>query len=134
MLLRAAVIWFGILVLASLNGAVRDLLLMPRLGDQTARAISTIVLCGLVLLVTWRTIRWISPRSREDALRVGVLWVVLTLAFEFLAGHYLFHKPWAALLADYDLRSGRIWIMALLTTLIAPVWLVQYRRVHPGER
>ena len=134
MLLRAAVIWFGILVLASLNGAVRDLLLMPRLGDQTARAISTIVLCGLVLLVTWRTIRWISPRSREDALRVGVLWVVLTLAFEFLAGHYLFHKPWTALLADYDLRSGRIWILALLTTLIAPVWLAQDRGVHPGER
>ena len=134
MLLRAAVIWFGILVLASLNGAVRDLLLLPRLGDPAARAISTIVLCGLVLLVTWRTIRWISPRSRGEAVRVGILWVVLTLAFEFLAGHYLFHKPWTALLADYDLRSGRIWIMALLTTLIAPVWLVQYRRVHPGER
>lgn len=134
MLLRAAVIWCGILVLASLNGAGRDLLLLPRLGDPAARAISTIVLCGLVLLVTWRTIRWISPRSRGEALTVGLLWVVLTLAFEFLAGHYLFHKPWTALLADYDVRSGRIWILALLTTLIAPVWLAPSRGVHPGER
>jgi hypothetical protein len=123
MLLRATLIWLGILVLASGNGAVRDLVLAPRLGDPLARAISTLVLCGLILLVTWRSIRWIGPRSRRDALIVGLLWLVLTLAFEFLAGHYLFGKTWATLLEDYDLSRGRIWILALLTTLAAPLLL-----------
>jgi hypothetical protein len=123
MLLRATLIWLGILVLASGNGAVRDLVLAPRLGDPLARAISTLVLCGLILLVTWRSIRWIGPRSRRDALIVGSLWVVLTLAFEFLAGHYLFGKAWTTLLEDYDLSRGRIWILALVTTFAAPLLL-----------
>jgi hypothetical protein len=123
MLLRATLIWLGILVLASGNGAVRDLVLAPRLGDPLARAISTLVLCGLILLVTWRSIRWIGPRSRRDALIVGLLWLVLTLAFEFLAGHYLFGKTWATLLEDYDLSRGRIWLLALLTTFAAPLLL-----------
>jgi hypothetical protein len=125
MLLRATLTWLGILVLASGNGAVRDLVLAPRLGDPLARAISTLVLCGLILLVTWRSIRWIAPRSRRDALTVGLLWVVLTLAFEFLAGHYLFGKAWAMLLDDYDLSRGRIWILALLTTFAAPMLLAR---------
>jgi hypothetical protein len=125
MLLRATLIWLGILVLASGNGAVRDLVLAPRLGDPLARAISTLVLCGLILLVTSRSIQWIGPRSRRDALIVGSLWMVLTLAFEFLAGHYLFGKAWAMLLDDYDLSRGRIWILALLTTFAAPVLLAR---------
>jgi hypothetical protein len=130
MLLRAILIWLGILVLASANGAVRDLVLAPGLGDPLARAISTLVLCGLILLVTWRSIRWIGPRSRRDTLIVGLLWVVLTLAFEFLAGHYLFGKSWAMLLEDYDLSRGRIWILALLTTFAAPLLLAR----TPGDR
>jgi len=44
----------------------------------------------------------------------------LTLAFEFLAGHYLFHNPWSRLLEDYDVARGRIWILVLFTTLLAP--------------
>jgi hypothetical protein len=130
MLPRALAVWCGILVLASLNGGVRDLLLTPRLGDTAARALSTTLLCGLVLLATWFTVDWIGPRSARDALLIGTLWVALTLAFEFGAGHYLFHKPWATLLADYDVRRGRIWIAVLVVTFVAPVWLGQLR--HPG--
>jgi hypothetical protein len=127
MLLRALVAWLGILVLASLNGALRDLVMTPRLGDTLARAISTVLLCGLVLLVTWLTLGWIGPRSRRDTIVIGAVWVACTLAFEFLAGHYLFRKPWVELLADYDLRRGRIWIAVLVVTFFAPGWIARLR-------
>jgi hypothetical protein len=127
MLPRALAVWLGILVLASLNGAFRDLVMMPRLGDTVARAISTILLCVVVLLVTWLTLDWMGPRSRADTLAIGTLWVACTLAFEFLAGHYLFRKPWAELLADYDLRRGRIWIAVLVVTFAAPFWVARWR-------
>jgi hypothetical protein len=126
-LIRAIAVWFGILVLASLNGALRDLAMTPRIGDTPARAVSTVLLCGVVLVITWLTLPWIGPRSIRDALVIGPLWVGLTLAFEFLAGHYLFHKPWTELLADYDLRRGRIWIAVLLVTFMAPWWLGRIR-------
>jgi hypothetical protein len=47
---------------------------------------------------------------------------LLTLAFEFLAGHYAFGKSWAVLLEDYDLRRGPIWIAVFVMVLIAPLW------------
>jgi hypothetical protein len=131
MLLRAAVVWLGIVLLASVNGAVRDLLLTPRMGDTLGRAISTIVLSGLVLLVTWYMLPWVGPRARVDAVRIGVLWVALTLMFEFGAGHYLFRKPWSVLLEDYDLRRGRIWIIVLIVTFAAPIWVARFRSPRP---
>jgi hypothetical protein len=128
---RALVTWVGILVVASLNGAVRDLALAPRWGDPLARAVSTLSLCGLILLVTWLTIGWIHPVTTRGALAIGLLWLALTLAFEFLAGHYLFHKPWSVLLGDYDVRRGRVWAAALVVTFIAPLSLARARGLIP---
>jgi hypothetical protein len=122
MLVRALGVWLVILLLAMVNGSVRNALVAPRVGDQAAHLIATVVLSALVVLLVLWTIPWIGPASRGDALRIGAMWVVLTLAFEFLAGHYLFGAPWERLLADYDLLRGRIWPLVLLTTFVAPVW------------
>jgi hypothetical protein len=128
MLLRAIAVWFGLVVLASLNGAFRESVMVPRLGEPFAQIVSSILLCGLILLVTWFTLDWIGPRSIRDALLVGLLWGALTLAFEFLVGHYVQHQPWAALLADYDVRRGRIgMIIVLIVTVVAPVSLGRVR-------
>lgn len=64
---------------------------------------------------------WIRPGTLRDAWGVGILWLVLTLAFEFLAGHYLFGDSWAKLLAEYNVLQGRLWVTVPLTTLFAPV-------------
>lgn len=85
------------------------------------------ILCGLVFLVTWLTIGWIRPATTGNALGVGALWLVLTLAFEFLAGRYLFHQPWAVLLEDYDLTGGRIWVAVPIVVLLAPLWTARIR-------
>jgi len=127
MLLRGVAVWGLILVLATANGALRDFLLTPRMGDTPARALSSMILSGLVFLVAWLTIRWIAPAGAGEAMVVGTVWVLLTLIFEFGAGHYLFHKPWPVLLEDYNLRRGRIWILVLIVTLIAPVWSYRLR-------
>lgn len=120
MVLRAVVIWCGLLVIASINGIAREAVLIPRLGDVAGRAVSTLALSALIVNVTWISIGWIAPQSPAQAWAVGVIWVCLTLAFEFLAGHYLFHNPWSRLLEDYNLVAGRIWILVLITTLVAP--------------
>jgi hypothetical protein len=58
---------------------------------------------------------------------VGVLWLATTVVFEFVAGHYLFHHPWSKLLADYDVRQGRVWVVVLLATAVAPRWAAGVR-------
>ena len=120
MIARAVLIWCVLLVIASLNGFLREALLVPRLGDIAGRALSTLILSALVVILTWLSITWIAPASPARAWAVGVVWVALTLTFEFLAGHYLFHNPWSRLLEDYNIARGRIWILVLITTLVSP--------------
>lgn len=132
MLTRASLVWFGIMLAAILNGAVRDVLLVPRLGDPVARALSCVTLAAVILLITWLTLDWIRPPSSADAWRIGVMWLAMTLAFEFLAGHFLFRTPWQTLLADYDVLAGRLWVLVLIATLAAPGIL--YRLAHNPSR
>jgi len=128
MLGRAAAVWFGIMLLAVLNGGARDILLVPRMGDLVARALSCITLSALILGMTWVSLRWIAPDSRGDAWEIGALWLGMTLVFEFVAGHFLFGTPWPALLADYNLLAGRLWVLVLITTFVSP--MLTYHRAN----
>lgn len=121
MILRTLVIWFGLLTIATLNGGFREAVLVPRLGRGVAQAVSTVMLSALILAAGWISIPWIAPRTLQDAWLIGVLWVALTLTFEFLAGRFVFGKPWQELLGDYNLFAGRIWVMVLIVTLMTPV-------------
>ena len=91
----------------------------------TSSAPSSSVL--LIAAVAWFTIPWIAPGTGSRALAAGGWWLVLTLAFEFLAGHYLFGDSWDKLLADYSIARGRIWLLVPLVTLVAPLWAQTFR-------
>lgn len=127
MLLRASVIWLALLVLAILNGTVREVIISPRTGPQIGHVVSTILLSALIIAVAWFAVPWVAPETRGRALMMGVWWVMLTLAFEFLAGHYLFGNPWQKLLEDYNVLRGRIWVLVPIVTLLAPLWVQSLR-------
>jgi hypothetical protein len=95
--------------------------LVSPLGEAIAHAISSLTLSAAILVLSWFTITWIHPTSVADAWRIGVLWLALAIAFEFLAGHYLFGDPWDQLSANYNVLRGRLWVLVLITTLVAPV-------------
>ena len=121
MIIRAVLVWVGLLTVAILNGGFREAVLAPRLGRSLAHGLSTVMLSLLIVALGWMTTPWVEPRSLQDAWLIGGVWVALTLAFEFLGGHFIFGKPWQALLADYNLFAGRIWVMVLIVTLMTPV-------------
>jgi membrane-anchored protein YejM (alkaline phosphatase superfamily) len=128
MIFRAILIWVLLLGFAVLNGTVREFALAPRMGAQAAHVASTLVLCAVIFVVALLFTRWIAPKSRGGALLTGAVWLALTLAFEFLAGHYLFGSSWQRLLSEYDLMRGRVWILVLVATLFAPVWAFGWSR------
>ncbi|HSB82017.1 MAG TPA: hypothetical protein VLM91_24820 [Candidatus Methylomirabilis sp.] len=127
MFLRASVVWLGILVLAIGNGALRESVISPRAGPQIGHVLSTVLLCVLIAAVAWFTIPWIAPGTMGRALATGGWWLVLTLGFEFLAGHYLFGDSWDKLLADYNIARGRIWLLVPLVTFFAPLVAQRFR-------
>ncbi len=92
----------------------------PHMSGLMAHVLSTLLLCAAIILMTGFTLAWIRPQTRAEAGAVGIGWLVLTVGFEFLAGHYLFQTPWPILLEDYHLLHGRVWLLVLLILLCAP--------------
>ena len=121
MIIRALLVWVGLLIVAILNGGFREAVLAPRLGRSLAHGLSTVMLSLFIVALGWMTTPWVAPRSLQDAWLIGGVWVALTLTFEFLGGHFIFGRPWQTLLADYNLFAGRIWVMVLIVTLMTPV-------------
>lgn len=118
--MRTFLAWGVLLALAIANGAFREAVLVPRLGPLRAHQISTLLLAALIVAAAGVMAGWLAIPDARAAWKVGVLWVALLLAFEFLAGHFLFRRPWSALLADYDVTAGRLWILIPGVTLVAP--------------
>jgi hypothetical protein len=107
--LCAVAVWLLFLALAFGLGAVRELLVAPATGEQGAHVLGTLAFVGVLLGFTAAFVRRIRPRSSfADLWLVGLLWLALTVAFEFLFFHFVAGKPWEALLADYNLLRGRI--------------------------
>ena len=127
LLLRAIATWFGLAAVAIGNGVFREAVVSPRLGAGGAHVFSTLLLCGLILLVTWLAVPWLGPGSGGDAFRIGLVWLITTVAFEFGFGRLVAGKSWATLLADYDITAGRIWALVLVTTCTAPCLAARVR-------
>jgi len=51
----------------------------------------------------------------------------MTVAFEFLFGHYVMGHSWHRLLQDYDLHQGRVWVLVLAWTAFGPCILYGFR-------
>ena len=129
MWLKSLVVWLVLLLLAVMNGAFRESVLSPLLGASWGHVTSTALLLVLVMLLAFLSVGWIGVRRDSEAIRVGILWTALVLAFEFFAGHFLFSRSWPDLLADYDILAGRIWVMVPILTLIAPLLAERLRNV-----
>jgi hypothetical protein len=89
--------------IAILNGAIRQTVILPLVGELTAHQISCftgIILLGLYMY--WVVRKW-TPVSMRQAVGLGILWVAMTIVFEFVFGHYVMGNPWERLFHDYDL-------------------------------
>jgi hypothetical protein len=124
---RALEVWLLLLAVAFANGAFRVAVLIPRLGEYPAHIVSTVSLSVFIVLLARFTVGWMQIDTARSALLVGAAWLACTLAFEFLAGHYVFGSPWAKLLAEYQVQRGRIWVLVLVVTFSAPLWAFSQR-------
>jgi peptidoglycan/LPS O-acetylase OafA/YrhL len=114
--------WLTLVILAIINGAIREKYINLHIGQQKGHIISSIVFCIVILFVTYFYVLLFSKGYGTEAMiDVGIYWLALTVAFEFVFGHYVAGHSWERLLADYNIFNGRIWIIVLITTFFAPL-------------
>ncbi len=120
MILRYSFAWLILVVAAILNGVLREAVYKDRLGELRAHQVSTLTGILLFGVIVWGLSRLWPLASAKQAWTVGFIWLAMTIAFEFLFGHFVMRHPWSKLLHDYNLLEGRVWLLVLIWTTIAP--------------
>lgn len=123
---RALAVWLGIIAAETVHGILRGLFLEPAIGAFRARQLSVFTASVLIFAIAWATVRWMDAEGRR-LLKIGALWVVLTLAFEVSLGRAL-GLGWDRILEDYDIAKGGLMPLGLLFMSLAP-WLAMRANV-----
>lgn len=120
---RIFTVWLALAILMIGHGWLRQLLVVPLLGELRAHQLSCFTGALIILAVSVLLLGWMGAAgSPATQLRIGLVWLVTTVLFEFGFGHWVAGHSWERLLADYDLTAGRLWLLVLLATLLGP-WL-----------
>ena len=124
-MLKYFLLWFPMLAIAVANGIGREWY-KKFTTEITARQISTLTLIVFFGIYIY----WVATRypfeSRAQALMTGVLWLLLTLSFEFGFGRFR-GNSWGQLLAEYNILEGRLWILIPVWVAIAPYLFYQLK-------
>ena len=117
---RAAVVWSAIVCFAVANGALRDLVLAPAIGRDAALLASGLLLSTVIVVAACWGRRWMDLRSFGRGWAVGLLWLLLTLAFETALG-VAQGRSGSEIAQAYAFRPWNLWPLVVATTLLAPV-------------
>ena len=127
---RALAVLLLIIFAESVHGTLRQLFLMPLVGDFTARRISFFVAILLIFLITYFFIRWINAPTVKSLFGIGLMWLILMTMFEFGLGILVMNYSWDRMLEDYDLRRGGLMVFGLIFMAFAPYLATRLQNRH----
>ena len=123
-LLAIAISWIIFALLTLVLGAFREIVFIPatELNPNIARAlllpIAFFYLIGVTYLFLKKTK---ADYLKSDMLKVGTLWLFLTILFEFSFGGLVMGNSLDKLISDYNLFKGRTWSLFLLCVFFSPM-------------
>ncbi|MBK5722864.1 hypothetical protein JGH11_18495 [Dysgonomonas sp. Marseille-P4677] len=115
MIKKSLLIWLAIIPLSILNGALREMVLVPLLGINYALPLSGILLCLLIFILCYVFIPKIGKGTTRSYWKIGLLWIILTILFEFGFG-LIMGNTFAELIKAYDITTGNLWLLIVLFT------------------
>jgi hypothetical protein len=114
-------IWFILAVSAIAVATFRVVVLLPLFGEQIAHQLGTVLYLIIQFLIIYLFIKKMKIKEVKTLLGIGIFWVVTTVIFEFVFGHYVIGNSWQKLFADYNLLKGRLWVLVLINNIAAPL-------------
>ena len=107
-------------VIALANATIREVEYKRDVGELAAHQISTLTACILVGVYVWVLSNYLGIQSAGQAIGIGLMWLIMTVAFEVGFGHFIVGNPWSRLLHDYNVLHGRVWSLFVLWIAVAP--------------
>jgi hypothetical protein len=125
--LRSIIVWLAMMAAETLHGTARILWLAPYVGDLYARQLSFFTGTILILAIATLFVPWLRASRFSQLLGIGVLWAILTLAFEIGLGRLILGYSWERVLADYNLSQGGLMSIGLVTLTCSPLIAARIR-------
>jgi len=119
--LKSLGIWIVLAVSAIVVATFRVGVLLPWFGEQTAHQLGTLLYLIVQFIIICLFIRKMKIKDVKTLLGIGFFWLVITIIFEFIFGHFVMGHPWQKLFADYNLFNGRLWVLVLINNLFSPL-------------
>ena len=130
---RALLSWLVLLVVAFLNGALRQFAYPSTLGDFAARQVAAVAGAIAFGVVIWLLLRRWPITTSGRAWATGALWAALTVGFEVALVRGT-GRPWSDVVAQYALWEGSLWPLLVLWVLVAPAAISSLQRSRPTAR
>ena len=124
--LRASAIWLLIAVAETAHGIARRLVLEPLVGDLAARRIAVFTGSALVFAAAFLFVQRLRGSRPVHFLAAGLLWVVMTVCFEFSLGT-LIGLASERMFSDYDLANGGLLPIGLFLMFLSPIAAAKLR-------
>ncbi len=126
-LVKATGIWLVIVLAAILNGIFREKVLVPTIGSSIALPLSGVALAMLVFVIALIFVPFIGASEPKAYVTIGLLWVVLTVSFEFIFGHFVAGMSWQEVMKVFNIKKGDLFIVVLFVTAISPWFAAKVR-------
>lgn len=132
-LLRTGVrVWLMEILVSGFNFFVlMDLVYEPAWGVLVAHQIGMSTRIVYIFIFAYLLLRYVKKYETKDLIHVGLLWLGLSLAFEWL-GSFALGRPVDEILIGWNVLAGYMWPFVLLTYLLSN--LIVGILLHPGKR
>lgn len=131
-LLKTAIrVWLMEILVSGFNFFVlMSLVYEPRWGALVAHQIGMSTRIVYIFVFAYLLLRFVKEYDLTDLVHVGILWLVLTLLFEW-GGSFAIGRPVGEILIGWNISAGYMWPYVLLTYLLSN--LIVGSLLHPGK-
>ncbi len=132
-LLKTSVrVWLMEILVSGFNFFVlMNLVYEPRWGYLIAHQVGMSTRIVYISIFAYLLLRYVKKYETKDLVHVGLLWLGLTLLFEW-GGSLAIGRPVEEILIGWNVFVGYMWPYVLLTYLLSP--LIVGTVLHPGKK
>jgi len=132
-LLKTAVrVWLMEILVSGFNFFVlMNLVYEPRWGVLVAHQVGMSSRIVYISVFAYLLLRYVKQYETKDLVHVGLLWLGLTLLFEW-GGSFAIGRPVEEILIGWNASVGYMWPYVLLTYLLSPLTVGTI--LHPSKK
>lgn len=132
LLKTAILVWLMEILVSGFNSFVlMNLVYEPKWGALVAHQIGMSTRIAYIFIFAYFLLRFVKEYETRDLVHVGVLWLGLTLMFEW-GGSFAIGHPVEEILIGWNIFAGYMWPYVLLTYLLSN--LIVGVILHPGRK